>query len=75
MSKIPRLQPSLCQVLTAWVREPDGPEFLLGLYDRIELAQAKRSAHDLVEQGKYDYCIEPWVIDGRYEEIEEKDHE
>jgi hypothetical protein len=61
-------QPALCQVLTGWVKEPDGSEFLIGIFDHIELAQVARTSHTLNNKVVYDYCIEPWVIEGRTEE-------
>ncbi len=58
--------PATAQVLTAWVAQAgdDSPEWIVGLYVTIELAQQARSEHMEENPGEYDYCIEPWVIGG-----------
>jgi hypothetical protein len=63
-------QPAMCQVLTGWDKysKDTSAEFLIGVFDDIELAQVARESHTLNNEVVYDYCIEPWVIEGRTEE-------
>jgi len=59
--------PDVVQVLTAWAASwvsADSPEWVVGIYASCELAQVARSAHMKANPGDYDYCIEPWVVEG-----------
>ena len=58
--------PQAVQVLTAWLAQAgdEASEFLVGVYVDVLHAQYGRSTHQKANPGEYDYCIEPWIVEG-----------